>query len=305
MRSLTVLILAVMVSITWGTTWMAMKIAVETIPPVFATGLRFVFAAPFLICIAWITKAPLLFPPGQRIFQLGICIFYFAIPFSLMIYGETHIGSGLASIIFANMPVAILIASMILLKNRTNAVQIIGLAMSTTSLVVILFNESKTTVGPHWPGILALVAAVIIHAITYAQCKKISCDVSVITFNALPCLCAGLMLSIVGWVAESPRISGISKISILSTLYLGVFAGVFGILCYFSLQKRASPFQASLVFLIFPLVAVSLESYVYGNSLALNSIYMTIPLAVGILITLFSQHLYCDNKTKKLPCDGP
>ncbi len=39
--------------------------------------------------------------------------FYFAIPFSLMIYGETYVSSGLASIIFANMPVAVLIASVI------------------------------------------------------------------------------------------------------------------------------------------------------------------------------------------------
>ncbi|VEB58348.1 drug/metabolite transporter DMT permease [Salmonella enterica subsp. enterica] len=49
-------------------------------------------------------KKTLLFPPGQRLFQFVICIFYFCIPFSLMIYGETYVNSGLAAIIFANMP---------------------------------------------------------------------------------------------------------------------------------------------------------------------------------------------------------
>ena len=79
MRRVTILVLFLLVSLTWGTTWLAMRIAAETIPPVFATGMRFMFAAPFLISIAWLRKTPLLFPPGQRLFQLVICIFYFAI----------------------------------------------------------------------------------------------------------------------------------------------------------------------------------------------------------------------------------
>lgn len=130
MRRVTILVLFLLVSLTWGTTWLAMRIAAETIPPVFATGMRFMFAAPFLIGIAWLRKTPLLFPRGQRLFQLVICIFYFAIPFSLMIYGETYVSSGLASIIFSNMPVAVLIASVLFLNEKTNSMQIAGLTIA-------------------------------------------------------------------------------------------------------------------------------------------------------------------------------
>lgn len=56
MRKVSISILFMLVSLTWGTTWLAMRIAVETIPPVFATGMRFMFAAPFLIIIAWLKK---------------------------------------------------------------------------------------------------------------------------------------------------------------------------------------------------------------------------------------------------------
>jgi putative membrane protein PagO len=121
MQKLTIVILFSLVTLTWGTTWLAMRIAAETIPPVFATGMRFLFAAPFLFIIAWLRKTPLLFPPGHRLFQFVICVFYFAIPFSLMIYGETYVSSGLASIIFANMPVAVLIASALFLNEKTNS----------------------------------------------------------------------------------------------------------------------------------------------------------------------------------------
>ncbi|MFX2611916.1 DMT family transporter [Enterobacter mori] len=288
MHRVTISVLFLLVALTWGTTWLAMRIAAETIPPVFATGMRFMFAAPFLIIIAWLRKTPLLFPPGQRLFQFVICIFYFSIPFSLMIYGETYVSSGLASIIFANMPVAVLIASVLLLNEKTNAIQIAGLTLAISALAGIFIEETKANTDSSWQGIVALVSAVIIHAIIYTQCKKRSCTVSVITFNALPCLLAGLILSATGWGLERPQVSTFSLYSMLATLYLGAFAGFFGILCYFALQQKASAFQASLVFLIFPLIAVSLEKYIYGYAISTHSMLLTIPLIIGVFLTIFS-----------------
>lgn len=111
--------------------------------------------------------------------------------------------------------------------------QIMGLTIAIVALAGILLEESKTSAESHWQGIIALVSAVIIHAIIYTQCKKRSCTVSVVTFNALPCFLAGLILSATGWFFERPEVSTFSVYSILATLYLGAFAGVFGILCYF------------------------------------------------------------------------
>ncbi|MBY6257779.1 DMT family transporter [Phytobacter diazotrophicus] len=291
MRRVTISVLFLLVVLTWGTTWLAMRIAAETIPPFFATGMRFMFAAPFLISIAWLRKTPLLFPRGQRLFQLVICIFYFSIPFSLMIYGETYVSSGLASIIFANMPVAVLIASILFLNEKTNATQIAGLTIAIAALAGILLEETKTSTNSHWQGIIALVSAVLIHATIYTQCKKRSYSVSVITFNALPCFLAGLILLAAGWFFERPQVSAFSAHSILATVYLGAFAGVFGILCYFALQQKASAFQASLVFLIFPLIAVSLENYIYGYAISTHSMLLIIPLAIGIFLTLVSRNV--------------
>lgn len=300
MRKATISILFILVCLTWGTTWLAMRVAVETIPPIFATGMRFIFASPFLICIALLTKTPLFFPPGQRFFQCIICVFYFAIPFTLMIYGETYVSSGLASIIFSNMPVAVLIASILFLNEKTNLMQITGLTIAIVALASILFEESKSNIGSHWQGILALVSAVIIHAVIYAQCKKRCCTVSVITFNALPCFSAGLILATTGYFFEKPQFTDFSMHSIWSTFYLGAFAGVFGILCYFLLQKKANAFQASLVFLIFPLIAVSLENYIYGYTISLGSIILILPLVIGILLTLISQHHNTVKKQEKV-----
>ncbi|KNC93746.1 DMT family transporter [Trabulsiella odontotermitis] len=302
MRNVITLMLFILVSLTWGTTWLAMRIAVETIPPIFATGMRFTLAAPLLIGMAWLTRTPLLFPPGQRYFQCTVCLFYFAIPFTLMIYGETWVDSGLASLIFSGMPVAVLIASVLLLNEKTSPLQLAGLAIAVAALAGILFEESERSRDSHWPGMLALVSAVVIHAIIYTQCKKRSCSTSVITFNALPCAGAGILLLVLGWFSEKPQMTLFSPSSVLATLYLGGGAGVAGILCYFSLQQRATAFQASLVFLVFPVITVTLEDHLYGYAISLPSLLLTLPLATGILVTLISRSgRPRQNKTRRNP----
>lgn len=184
-------------------TWLAMQIAVETTPPFFATGMRPLFVSPFLIGIAWLSKAPLLFPPRHRVVQFAIAIFYHS--FTLMSYGETYVNSGLASIIFANMPMAVSIVSYVLLNEKIKPAQIAGLIMAIAALIGILLKEIEANSQSQERGYLALITAIVIHAVIYTQCKKRDYTVSVITFNALPCLVARIIFSIAGWLFEKPQ----------------------------------------------------------------------------------------------------
>ncbi|UUR73850.1 DMT family transporter [Enterobacter asburiae] len=285
-KNMVAILLFIVVSLTWGTTWLAMQIAVKSISPVLATGLRFLCAAPVLLCIAGITKMPLLFPPGERVFQCMVVLFYFSLPFTLMIYGEQFVSSALAAIIFATMPAAVLVASVILLRQRTNLLQLTGLLMALLSLCGILLFESNGDVEGHTEGVIALMLAVVMHAIIYTQCKKRCSTLSVITFNALPCLFAGLLLSVAGIMLENDSIDGFSPASLGAVMYLGIVAGVCGILSYFALQKKAGVFQASLVFLVFPIIAICLESGINGYMISLHSIYLFFPLGIGLLLVL-------------------
>lgn len=285
-RNLLIIGLFSAVALTWGTTWMAMKITVATVPPVFATGLRFLCAAPLLLLLARYKKAPLLFPPGQRGFQLCVMLFYFALPFTLMIYGERYTSSSLAAIIFATMPAAVLAASLLFLRERTSLQQLLGLTISLGALSTILWHETRDSGESQIQGILALVAAVLIHAVMYVQCKKRCAGISVLSYNALPCLGAGLILMLAG-LAEAPDVTTFAPQALLAIAYLGVVAGVGGILAYFALQQTAKPFQASLVFLVFPLIAIMLESKMNGSSISHESLLLLLPFLLGILLTLY------------------
>jgi len=285
-RNLLIIGLFTAVALTWGTTWMAMKITVATVPPVFATGLRFLCAAPLLLLLARYKRAPLLFPKGQRGFQLCVMLFYFAIPFTLMIYGERYTSASLAAIIFATMPAAVLAASLLFLRERTSLQQLAGLTMAIAALGTILWQETHSNGISQVKGITALAAAVIIHALMYVQCKKRCAGISVLSYNALPCLGAGILLTLAG-LSESPDYQAFSSHALLAIAWLGFVAGVGGILCYFALQQIARPFQASLVFLVFPLIAIALENGLSGSSISQTSLFLLLPFLLGILLTLY------------------
>lgn len=285
-RNLLIAVLFAAVALTWGTTWMAMKITVATVPPVFATGLRFLCAAPLLLLLARYKRVPLLFPAKQRGFQLCVMLFYFAIPFTLMIYGERYTSSSLAAIIFATMPAAVLGASLLFLRERTSLQQLVGLAISIGALGTIIWHETQANGESQLKGIVALVIAVLIHAFMYVQCRKRCCGISVLSYNALPCLGAGILLTLAG-LSEAPDVHAFSTQAMLAIVYLGVVAGVGGILCYFALQQVARPFQASLVFLVFPLIAIALENHLNGTSIGHESLLLMVPLLLGIVLTLY------------------
>lgn len=53
--------LFLIVCLSWGTTWLGIKIAVESVPPLTAAGLRFLIAFPLFACFAWLRREPLMF----------------------------------------------------------------------------------------------------------------------------------------------------------------------------------------------------------------------------------------------------
>ncbi|WP_343153942.1 DMT family transporter [Buchnera aphidicola (Mindarus keteleerifoliae)] len=295
MQTVIIISLFTLISFIWGTTWIAMKIATDTIPPLFATGFRFLLSFPILLIIAYFKKVPLFFPKGQKKFQFLISIFYFFLPFSLMLYAGSILNSVLASIIFSNMPVIVLISSIILLKEKIYFLRKLGIFTSMLSLILLLGKELYLCHYNVLIGMVALIGAMICHAIIYIQCKKKSYRVSIITFNTAPSLFSGLLLITISWFIESPCIKKFSFVSIISVFYLSTFVSIGAILMYFYLQKYINNFYASIVFLIIPIISEILEFFLYGKNISLYQHLFFIPTIVSVFLTLLPESFFKNN----------
>lgn len=288
--SLVTALLFLIVCLSWGTTWLGIKIAGETVPPLTASGLRFLIAFPLFLCFALIRDDSIFFPRSHIGFFVFVTLCYFSLPYYLLNYGETHVSSGLTALLFSCMPVFILIFSALFLRERIYLSQVIGIAIGFGSLFMILRSQGLSLAHNEFAGVLAILAAAVMHALCYVVTKQKGSQISVITYNTLPIGLAGLMLFSVGLGVEHPDFAGVSPRSWWALVYLGLCASVGGFIVYFYLLKRLSPVILSFVFIIFPVFAVIAGSW-----------YESVPITHGLAI--YSALLLTGFAITKLPVE--
>lgn len=277
--------LFLIVCLSWGTTWLGIKIAVESVPPLTAAGLRFLIAFPLFLSFALLRKEPLLFPRQSRWFFVFVTLSYFSLPYYLLNYGEMHVSSGLTALLFSCMPVFILLFSALFLRERIYPSQMLGIAIGFGSLFMIIRSQGLHLDQAEWLGVLAILCAAVMHALCYVVTKKHGSAISVITYNTLPIGIAGAMLFIVGLSVETPVFSDVSTRSWGALLYLGLVASVGGFIVYFLLLKRLSPIILSFVFIIFPVFAVIIGAWYEGQTLSRELMIYSAVLLSGFAIT--------------------
>lgn len=277
--------LFLIVCLSWGTTWLGIKIAVESVPPLTAAGLRFLIAFPLFLSFALLRREPLLFPRQSRWFFVFVTLSYFSLPYYLLNYGEMHVSSGLTALLFSCMPVFILIFSALFLREKIYPSQMLGIAIGFGSLFMIIRSQGLHLDQAEWLGVLAILSAAVMHALCYVVTKKHGSAISVITYNTLPIGIAGAMLFIVGLSVETPAFQDITTRSWAALLYLGLVASVGGFIVYFLLLKRLSPIILSFVFIIFPVFAVIIGAWYEGQTLSRELMIYSAILLSGFAIT--------------------
>src|SRR5882724_2893487 len=101
----------------WGSTYFAIRVAVETVPPLLAAGIRFTLAG--VVLYAW-SRARGVAPPGKRewrnLFIVGVLLFL--IPYSGLFWAEKTVPSGIASVLVATIPVTTALLQIFVLRKE-------------------------------------------------------------------------------------------------------------------------------------------------------------------------------------------
>ena len=277
--------LFLIVCLSWGTTWLGIKVAVESVPPLTASGLRFLIAFPMFLGFALFRREPIFYPPGSVWFFAFVTLSYFSVPYYLLNYGEVHVSSGLTALLFSCMPVFILLFSALFLREKIYFSQVIGIAIGFGSLYMILRSQGLHLDHAETLGVAAILYAAVMHALCYVITKKKGGAISVITYNTLPIGFAGVMLFTAGVGLEQPHFAEITARSWWALIYLGLFASVGGFIVYFHLLKRLSPVILSFVFIIFPVFAVLVGAWYEGIEISQDFALWSAVLLTGFAIT--------------------
>ncbi len=275
----------IIVSTVWGSTWLAIKVGLETIPPFFSSILRFVVAEIILgTIILWRRERIPWTRSAWRVYwSMGLLTF--ALPFALVYWGQQFIPSALGSILWATFPFCVAMVSRIWPRGgRLEIFTILGIILGFLG-VLMIFGGGLNVTHPMAPwGLGAMLASVVLQAISLVQVKEWGEGVSPVAMNFIGMLMGLVALFVLGWFVEGMPSVAWTLPAVLSVLYLSVFGSVLAFLAYYWLLKRIDPVYLSLTSFINPVVGVLLGALVLHEALGTSIVGGALLVLSGILL---------------------
>jgi drug/metabolite transporter (DMT)-like permease len=273
------------VSSVWGSTWIAIKIGLESIPPFLGAGVRFVISCALLGMIVKWRKLPIPFTADAKKTYLSMGILTFSAPFALVYWGQQFIPSALGSILFAAFPFWVALFSHFMLSNeKLNFYTLAGMVCGFLGVFIIFWRDVQVSDSRALLGMSAIMFSVVIQAISLIQVKKWGEKVDPIVMNFVGMLIGMVALLVLGWIVESSQPIVWTTASILSVLYLSVVGSVIAFIAYYWLLKRIDPVYLSLTSFVNPVVAVVLGAAVLGERLSASVFVGAVLVLMGILV---------------------
>src|ERR1035438_7700670 len=277
------------VYITWGSTFVAMRIAVRSLPPLTMSGVRFLAAG--LLLYGWCLWQRHRRPeagwraPTRREWCAS-AILGVALPAAGTggaAWAEQTIPAGTAALLLATVPVWMTITSRIVDTERISVLTAAGLALGLGGVVVL--------VNPLAAGAQDLLAsAVALGGALFWGCGSVYAKrgphpAQPLLASGMEMVCAGVALCLIGAAGgELGRISAASLISEagLALGYLIIFGSLLGYRTYEWVLHHASRQLAGTYAFVCPLVAVILGWWLLGEQISGRTLLAAAAIAVGV-----------------------
>ena len=161
MKDTKLLIAITIVAIVWGTTFLGIRIAVETIPGWFVAGIR-QFLAGIIMLIILLYKKELKWIGWKNLsYQLIFSILMLIIANGLTTVAEENVSSSLASLINATSPILVFIGSVTIGLQKFSIKGLIGIIMCFSGILFIFWDGLQELVSPEYrTGIILLFCAI-------------------------------------------------------------------------------------------------------------------------------------------------
>ena len=242
----------------WGSTYLAIRYAVETIPPLVAAGVRHSIAGAVLLGWAWARG----YRPKREHWLAGLSVgaFYFLGGHGTLHWAEQHVGSGLAALLIATEPMFIVVLAWMLGQQRISRLSALGLGLGVIG-VGLLMGAELTMKGSSLLGLLAVLVSSLSWSAGVVISPKVRLPVDALARTAVPSVCGAAMLLIAaGLTGEFQAVhwASISIRSVLGLVYLIVFGSIIAFTAYTWLLQQCPPALVATHTYANPVIAVLL-----------------------------------------------
>jgi drug/metabolite transporter (DMT)-like permease len=244
--------------IVWGSTYLAIRYAVETIPPLVVAGVRHTIAGGILL--AWACARG--FRPKREHWIAGLVVgaLFFLVGHGTLHWAEQYVGSGLAALLIATEPMFILLLAWASGQQRISRISALGLGLGVLGVAILMGGE-LTMKGSSLLGLLAVLTGSLSWAAGVVISPKVKLPSDALGRTALPTICGAAMLLVAAGISGEFRAvhwATISSKSLLGLAYLIVFGSVVAFTAYTWLLQRCPPALVATHTYANPVVAVLL-----------------------------------------------
>jgi drug/metabolite transporter (DMT)-like permease len=240
------------VYIIWGSTYLGISIAIESIPPLLMAGSRFVISGLILFVIATLRGAPM---PTRRQWLNGALFGTMLLGFGNggVTLAEQSISSGVAAMIVATVPLWVTIW-MTLGGKRPSRYEIIGVLLGFAGIILLNIDNELNANGL---GIALVIGAAMSWALGTVW-KRGADTAPGISGAATEMLCAGVVMLAAGLLRGERLTEMPTRESLLAFVYLFTFGGIIAYTAFSWLVHNVCPTLATSYAYVNPVIAVLL-----------------------------------------------
>jgi drug/metabolite transporter (DMT)-like permease len=281
-----VLLAFAIIYVVWGSTYLAIRYAVETIPPLITAGLRHLSAGSVLFAWAWFRGYR---PTRREWFASAVLGFlFFFVGHGSLHWAEQVVPSGLAALLVATEPLWITLLALVLsAKQNLNVANLAGLAIGFVG--VILLTTDSATLSQHGSviGIIVLIVGTIgwsLGMLYSKQSKSLPADS--LARAAMSLLMGSWMLLATAGVSGEFRgfhWAAVTGKSIFGLLYLIVFGSIIAFTAYMWLLERCSPTLIATHTYVNPVVAVLLGWALANETLTGRMLFAAVLVVASVI----------------------
>jgi drug/metabolite transporter (DMT)-like permease len=276
----------------WGSSWAAVKLGIESIPPILSLGIRFSIASIILGFVVIVRRLGI--PNDKNFWKLVfiLCTTSFTIPFVLIYWAQIQVNSGLASVLFATFPLWVAILSHFFLPDeRMTPQRVVGMVLGFLGVVVIFNNGFLDVSSTTFLGMITLIIGAIIQSFGLIALRRFGKQINPIVLNFWPMFLSAVILFAVSISTEDYSKVFFDIKTIGSLVYLSIFCTVVTFVIYFWLVKHIEAVILSLSAFITPVIAVFIGVLILGEGFTLTAYIGSSIVLIGVAVATLGDFI--------------
>ena len=239
----------------WGTTWMAIRVLVRDVPPLWSAGVRFAIAAALLLMVAAVrgAKAPQGTREWRAVSVLGLTMI--AIPYGLLFWGEQFVASSMTAVLYTALPLCVAAFTPWMSKHSVPRSAIFSMVVGVAGIAV-LFGQGLTASRGTLLGGGAILLGVVSNAFSILLAKREISGMDPVVSTGWQFLVGALVLVVGSLIIERGRASQWTTSALIALLFLAIVGSALAFAIYYWLLRHMQPYQISTISLVIPILAI-------------------------------------------------